>query len=176
MTTPQDPFGPPGDRPAAGGSQPAGQGWEPPADQPTGGQYGGPPPSGQAWGSAPDGPGQAGPKRNGLGVAALIVGIIALIGSFTVVGGVVLGIAAIVLGVLGRGRVKKGEADNGGMAIAGIVLGAIALVLSAIVLAAGAAFFFSDSGQGLFDCLEQAGTDQAAVDACETEFAEELGQ
>lgn len=176
MTTPGDPFEPPGDRPAAGGSQPAGQGWGPPADQPAGGQYGSPAPSSQGWGSAPGGTGQAGPKRNGLGLAALIVGIIALIGVLTVVGGVVLGIVAIVLGVLGRGRVKKGEADNGGMAIAGIVLGAVALVLSAIVLAAGAAFLFSDSGQGLIDCVAQAGGDPAAEAACEQEFAEEFEQ
>lgn len=167
MTAPQDPFGPPGDQPTG----PAGQ--QPTGQSQAGGQYGQ-----QPYGSPPSGYGQqsgTGPKRNGLGIAALVVGILSLLGLLLVFGGL-LGVVAIVLGVLGRSRVKKGEADNGGMAIAGIVLGAVALVLSAILLAVGAAFFFSDSGQGLVDCVEQAGQDQAALDACETEFAEELGQ
>ena len=34
----------------------------------------------------------------------------------------------MIIGFLGRGRVKRGEANNGGVAIAGIVLGALAIV------------------------------------------------
>lgn len=165
MTTPRDPFGPPDDQPAAGGAA------------------GPPPEQGQAWGSPPAqqygqqyGPGAGGPKRNGLGIAALVVGILSLIGIFTIFGGILLGIIAIVLGVLGRGRVNRGEADNGGMAVTGIVLGAISLVLSLVFVAVGVAFFNSVGGQSLIQCVEEAGQDQAALDACEREFAEEIGR
>lgn len=185
MTTPQDPFGPPSDpsRPSSpwgtppGGDTPAA---DPGGQQGFGGQGFGPPPGQQGFGQPPGQPAwgspSGGPKRNGLGVAALVVGVLALLGTFTVVGGIVLGIVAIVLGVLGRGRAKRGEADNGGIAFAGIVLGALALVVSAIFVAVGVAFFSSDTGRGLIDCVNEAGQDQAAIDACERQFAEELGQ
>lgn len=185
MTAPQDPFSTPGDRPAGGsmpvggsgptgpeptGPPPGGQPWDaPPAQQ----QWG--PPPGQQWGGAPYGTAPAGPKRNGFGTAALVLGILALVTCWTLVGGVVLGIAAIVLGVLGRGRAKRGEADNGGSAIAGIVLGALGLVLALVLFSVGVAFFQSDSGQGLVDCLSEAGDDAAAQQACQTEFEEGVG-
>ena len=54
--------------------------------------------------------------RNGLGMAALVIAIIGLLSCFTIAGGVVLGIAAVVMGFIGQGRVKRGEANNGGVA------------------------------------------------------------
>ena len=104
--------------------------------------------------------------RNGLGVAALIVGIVALVGSFTVVGGVLLGIVAVVLGLVGRARARRGEATNGGVALAGIIVGAIAII-------AGLAFIqiwvtvFNQVGAGdYFDCIQQAGQDRDKVQQC----------
>jgi amino acid transporter len=163
MTTPQDPFGPPGDnQPTSGGGGAGGPGAAPGQQQ----QYG------QQQYGAP--PGHSGPKSNGLGIAALVVGLLALLGTLIIVGGIVLGIAAIVLGFLGRSKVKRGEADNGGMAIAGLVLGAVALVLSVVFLAVGVAFFQSSGGGDLVECVQQAQGDQAAIDACEREFQEGL--
>ncbi|MBV8927948.1 MAG: DUF2156 domain-containing protein, partial [Mycobacteriaceae bacterium] len=49
--------------------------------------------------------------------------LIALVTCASVVLGVILGIVAVVIGFAARGRVKRGEANNGGIAIAGIVLG-----------------------------------------------------
>jgi hypothetical protein len=171
MTTPRDPFGPPDDQPtptgAAGPPPEQGQAWGPPPGQQYGQQYGAP------YGG---GPGAGGPKRNGLGIAALVVGILSLLGIFTIFGGILLGIVAIILGVLGRGRVKRGEADNGGMAIAGIVMGAISLLVSLALIAAGVAIFNSVGGQSFIQCVEDAGQDQAALDACEREFAEDIGR
>jgi hypothetical protein len=184
MTTPQDPFGPPagsgspwqtpsgGPTPSAGGQQPWGA--QPPGQQPWGAQPSGPgggqPPG--AWGSSS---GPRAPLRNGLGVAALICGILAVLTSWTVVGGIALGLAAIVLGAFGRGRARRGEADNGGTALAGIVLGVLGIVLSGAVIAAGVAIFQSDTGRTLIDCLEQAGDDVAAQEACQREVIEDLG-
>jgi heme/copper-type cytochrome/quinol oxidase subunit 2 len=94
--------------------------------------------------------------------------------AWTVAGGLVLGVAAIVLGVLWRGRVRRREADNGGMAVAGIVLGALGVLAAVAVIAAGVALFSSDSGRSLVDCLQDAET-QADVEECQREFESDLG-
>lgn len=165
MTDPGSPrpFDPPS------GSQPVGQ---PYGSSPFPGQqqqYGGQP-GAQPYGSPP-----AGPKRNGLGVAALVLGVLAVLSSFTVVIGFVLGLLAIVFGVIGRGRAKRGEADNRGIATAGLALGAVGLVLSvAIGIAAGSALsrlFNSPEGQRLTECLQQANGNRARAQACQDEFA-----
>jgi hypothetical protein len=114
------------------------------------------------------------PARNGLGIAALVVGILALFGIITVFGGILLGLVAIVLGVLGRGRAKRGEATNGGMATTGIVLGAIALLVSGALLALSVSVLNSDEGKNLQDCIKSANNDQAALDRCQQEFNQKV--
>jgi len=104
-----------------------------------------------------------------------VLGILALVTCWTVVGGIVLGIVAIVLGVLGRGRAKRGEADNGGLATAGLVLGALGLLASLGLLAVGASLLNSPEGQQLQDCLKAAGNDQAQVQQCQNEFQQKAG-
>ncbi|MFE3518108.1 DUF4190 domain-containing protein [Streptomyces sp. NPDC059166] len=79
----------------------------------------------QPWGPAP---------ANGLGIAAMVLGIIAVVG-FCMWGlGVILGILALIFGIIGRGRAKRGEATNGGMALAGIILGSVSIVIGAVFL------------------------------------------
>lgn len=93
-----------------------------PADYPQGG-----------YGQPPQRPG------NGFGVAALVVGIIALLLAWIPViniGAIVLGVIAVILGILGLRKKFAGR----GMSIAGIVLGALAIIGSVIVLIATAAF------------------------------------
>nr|WTB33998.1 DUF4190 domain-containing protein [Streptomyces sp. NBC_00830] len=106
---------------------PAGQYGYPAAPPPQYGGYPGYPGYGQApWG----GPGPA----NGLGIASMVLGIIAVVG-FCMWGlGVVLGVLALILGLIGRGRAKRGEATNGGMALAGVILGSIGIVISGAFL------------------------------------------
>lgn len=74
-------------------------------------------------------------RSNGFGVTALVLGILAVVGCITSFFALALGIAAVVFGVLGRGKASRGEADNGGMALAGIILGAIGIVLGAVMVA-----------------------------------------
>ena len=62
--------------------------------------------------------------RNNMGVAALVLGIISLATSC-----LILGIPAIVCGSIGLGRVRRGEANNRGMAMGGLILGAISTVV-----------------------------------------------
>jgi hypothetical protein len=112
--------------------------------------------------------------RNGFGTTALVLGILAVVGSITVVGGILLGVVAIVFGALGRSRAKRGEANNGGLATAGLILGIVAVVLSAALVAVGVSLFNSDSGKKLQDCLNNAGSDRAAQQQCQNEFRDNL--
>lgn len=73
--------------------------------------------------------------RNGLGTAALILGIIGTLSGFIplffwLAG--ILGLIALILGLVGRGRTKRGEADNKGVALTGALLGLAALILSVV--------------------------------------------
>jgi hypothetical protein len=81
---------------------------------------------------------------------------------------------AIVLGVLGRGRAKRGEATNKGMATTGLVLGAIALLVSGALLALSVSVLNSDEGKNLQDCIKNAAGNQAALDRCQQEFNENV--
>lgn len=116
--------------------------------------------------------------NNGLGIAALVTAIIGLVLVWSVVGGVVLGAIAVVLGFIGHGRAKRGEATNGGVAITGIVLGAIAVVLSLVFIgiwaSLGGRWFEDIGGRDYLSCMQEAGNDQAAQQRCEETFQDRL--
>ncbi|MEV0964652.1 MULTISPECIES: DUF4190 domain-containing protein [unclassified Streptomyces] len=83
----------------------------------------------------PQGPAPAAPARNGLGTAALILGIIGALSGlipflFWLAG--ILGLIGLILGLSAKGRVKRGEATNKGAAVAGVVLGLVSLALSVV--------------------------------------------
>ena len=71
--------------------------------------------------------------RNGFGVTALVVGIVSVLFLCTLIP-VPLGIVAVIFGVLGLGRARRGEADNRGMAIAGLVMGGVATAVVVAIL------------------------------------------
>lgn len=76
------------------------------------------------------------PQQNGLGTTAMVLGIVATV-LFCLYGvlSIILGIMAVVFGSIGRKRVRQGEADNGGMALSGIILGVIGIVLGVLYIA-----------------------------------------
>jgi hypothetical protein len=158
MTTPDDPgFGQP---PPGYAAPPSGYG-----TPPTG--YGAP----VGYGAAPGygGPAGIGPQvRNGLGVAALVVGLISVPFAFLVVGGV-FGIFAIILGFAGRSRAKKGEANNPGVALAGIIAGLVAVIVAVAAVIVFIAIYNSDTVTKLRHCLNGA-NDKAAETQCEKDF------
>ncbi|MFI8292503.1 DUF4190 domain-containing protein [Streptomyces sp. ms191] len=79
-------------------------------------------------------PGWQQQPSNGMGTASMVLGIIATAG-FCLYGlGAILGILALIFGVIGLKKAGRGEATNRGMAIAGIVLGAIGTLVSAVFL------------------------------------------
>jgi len=77
----------------------------------------------------PPAPGPGAAPNNTLGLVALILGIAAipLVCCFWL--GVPVGIAAAVLGFIGKGKAERGEATNRGQALAGMICGIAAVAL-----------------------------------------------
>jgi hypothetical protein len=146
-----------------------------PGRAPDGGSY--PPPGygqAQGYGQAPGYGQQTMRYGGGMATAALVLGILALILCWTVFGGIVLGIIAVVLGIIAARRASRGEAPGRGRAIAGIVTGALGLVIAVALVAVGASILNSSSGKSYQQCLQQAGNDQAAQQQCATEFQKSI--
>lgn len=112
--------------------------------------------------------------RNGLGVAALITGLLALFGSWTAVFGLALGGIAIIMGIVARRRVKRGEASNGGVALGGILLGALAILISVAFIVLGTWVFKEAGGSDFFDCISNAGNDTVQTDRCTADFEQRV--
>jgi hypothetical protein len=83
------------------------------------------------------------PPRNGIGTAALVCGIIAVVLSWTVYVGIILGILAICFGGVGIGRSTRGEATNRSSALAGLILGIVAIALLVILVIVGVGLYTS---------------------------------
>jgi hypothetical protein len=194
VTAPQDPFRSPepGEPPSRDGGGASGAGDHGPGSAPGYGaapgqygaeqygsaqygsaQYGSPQYGAPGHGAAPYGTAPRREPRNGLGIAALVLGILALLTGLFVVGAA-FGLAAIVLGVLGRSRAKRGEATNGGMALAGIILGVLGVLLTVLVLVGVASLFDSEQFGNLAECLESAGSDPVAQQQCQADFEEDV--
>lgn len=71
--------------------------------------------------------------RNEVGVASLLVGIVALITCWLLVG-VPFGIVAVITGDVGRRRAQRGEASNPRVALAGMVSGAISIIAGLVAI------------------------------------------
>jgi hypothetical protein len=134
---PVAPGGPaPGQPPAGSYGYPAAPGMpQPPA---TGG-YGAPDPYGAGYPGYPGYGQTAGWQQqpaNGMGITAMVLGILSVC-LFCLYGivAVVIGVLALIFGILGRKRAQRGEATNGGMALAGIILGVCGIVIGAVVIA-----------------------------------------
>lgn len=101
--------------------------------------YGAPDPYGPGYPGYP-GYGQAAAgwqqPANGMGITAMVLGILSVC-LFCLYGivAIILGVLALIFGILGRKRAQRGEATNGGMALAGIILGVCGIVIGAVVIA-----------------------------------------
>ncbi|OCB40091.1 DUF4190 domain-containing protein [Mycobacterium parascrofulaceum] len=71
--------------------------------------------------------------RNEMGVASLLVGLVALVTCWLLIG-VPFGIAAVITGDIARRRVQRGEANNPRMALAGMVLGAVSIAAGLVAI------------------------------------------
>jgi len=146
---------------------------QPPGQYPT--QPGQPP--GQYPGQPP-GQYPAARRRNGMGTAALVLGVVAvvlvLLLLFSPIGAF-LGLLAVLFGILGIMRANRGEADNRGQAVAGLVTGAIALLVGIFFTISIGVWFsthvndFNRFGQ----CIDDA-VGSAAREECARQLAGEL--
>ena len=132
-------------------------------------------PPGQSPGQPPPyGYQQEQPRGSGLAITALILGIVALLSSWTVVGGLLFGFAALIVGFLASGRAKRGIAGGRALAVTGIVLGLLSLVVAGVVAFFIGSFFTSDRVQSLRQCIEEANGDQARIEQCQQDLEDEL--
>ncbi|RSM93915.1 hypothetical protein DMA10_20090 [Streptomyces sp. WAC 01420] len=92
---------------------------------------------GAAYGGAPA-PGYAGwsgtapVPSNGLGVTALVLGIISAAVFCLWPLAILLGLLALIFGGIGRGKAHRGEATNAGQALAGIICGVVGASLGIV--------------------------------------------
>jgi len=144
------------------------------------------------YGSGPNPPGWGQPAtppkpRNGMGTAAVVFGVLALLLCWLPVVGLLLGVLAIIFGVVGRGRVKRMQATNQGAATTGLVLGVLSLVINLIISVLfflGLATFLNFGGaasiQQFQNCLAAASNQpnpaavQQAADQCAQQFGQQL--
>lgn len=96
----------------------------PPPPPPPGGGTPPPPPPGSVPGAASLYP------KNWMGITALIAGIVGFLLICCGGLGFLPAVGAVVLGILGRKAAQEGEANNSGMAMAGLILGAASLLLN----------------------------------------------
>jgi hypothetical protein len=141
----------------------------------------------QSWGQAHQGHGGAGPgygqerweparpPRNGLGVAALTLGLIGALLFWTMLGGIVLGLLALIFGIVGFRRGKRGEATNGTLAMVGAVIGGLALVGSSVVLVFLLSLLSSGDYQEFQDCTKRA-TTQSEQQKCQEDLVDSFRQ
>jgi hypothetical protein len=95
-------------------------------------------------------------SRNQIGAASLILGVASLLTCWLMIG-VPLGVAAVVTGDIARGRVNRGEATNRRVAIAGMVLGVVAI--AAGLAAVGYYAWVDSKDPGWFQrCLDDPAT------------------
>ena len=113
-----------------------------------------------------------------MGTAALVLGVVALtlvvlllfspLGAF-------LGLLAVLFGILGLMRANRGQADNRGQAVAGLVTGGIALLVGVFLTISIGTWFathvndFNDFGR----CMEDA-VGSAAREECANQLGREL--
>ena len=150
---------------------------DPPQYQPQPGQPG--PPGGYPAGGYPQGgyP-AAGGRRNGIGVAALVFGVVALVLVILLLFsplGAFLGLLAVLFGILGLIRANRGEADNRGQAVAGLITGAIALLFGILFTISVGTWFAThvNDFRRFGDCMDQANS-ATAREQCGRQLSNDL--
>lgn len=126
----------------------------------------------EPYGAPPyTGPQQA--RGNGMAVAALVLGIAACVFFWTVIGGILLGIIAVVLGIIGARKARQGRAPHRAMAIVGVVLGALGLIAGGVIVGVGVSILNSDDFKSYSDCVKHANT-QSDRDQCAKDFSHDV--
>ena len=89
-------------------------------------------------------------KSQGLAIGALICGILSIVLFCFQIIAIPLALVAIILGIIGMGKAKRGEATGEGMAKTGMILGIVGIALSILITIlafAGMSFLEKKGGQ-----------------------------
>ena len=110
------------------------------------------------------------PARNGVGVAALVFGVVSLVLAILILFFPVaafVGLIAIILGIIGMRRASRGEATNRGQALAGLLTGLLALAI-AVFLTIRIGVFFAEHQDDFrrFGSCVTSSTDQQEFRRC----------
>lgn len=130
---------------------------------------------------APGYPPAPAPKSNGLAIAGFVVALLGLLGSFIPVvniGGIVLAVVGLILSIVGLTKAKKVGAGKG-MALTGIILGALAIVVGIavnLIFAAGVSNAADEIDEAIASASAEADDAMSRVDGSATEqiLAEDL--
>ncbi len=112
--------------------------------------------------------------KNGLAIASLVLAVIGLLSVATVFAPIGLGVVAVIIGVIAHGRVKRGTANNGGVAIAGIVLGGLAIVVGLAFIAIWTTVWKDVGGGDYIDCMQKAGPGKLEQQQCGNQFRQNV--
>lgn len=111
-------------------------------------------------------PVEGAPARNGAGTAALLCGLLALVfmALFPPIG-LLLAIVAIVCGLTGRARGRRGVASNRGQVLAGLLCGTVGLAVSGAFVITEAVYVASHPAliHGLSSCAAKAATSKESA-------------
>jgi hypothetical protein len=116
--------------------------------------------------------------RNGLGVAALVIGVLALVLAVLFIFaplGAILGLIAVGLGIGGLVRANSGVASNRGQAVAGLITGAFGLVIAIVFMVTIGTFLARHSldFRTFGRCMDQA-VGVEAHDSCVRQLTDKL--
>jgi Domain of unknown function (DUF4190) len=75
------------------------------------------------------------PPDNTAGLLALVLGIASIPLLFCYILGLPAGVAAIVLGIVGKRKADRGVANNPGQALLGIIAGAVGVLATIVIIA-----------------------------------------
>jgi hypothetical protein len=148
-----------------------------PSDRPPNPPQGPPPGQGPGWSQAGGYPPATG-RRNGMGTAALVLGVVALVLVILLLFsplGAFLGLLAVLFGILGLIRANRGEADNRGQAVTGLITGAVALLFGILVTISVGTWFAThvNDFRRFGNCMDQASGD-AAHEQCARQLSRDL--
>ncbi|MGW5386615.1 DUF4190 domain-containing protein [Nocardia sp. NPDC003963] len=140
--------------------------YPPPPGYPEPGSYPGPGGQPEYW--------QESPKRKGMAIAALVLGILGILSFWTIVGGILFGLIAVILGLIALVKANRGTGGGGIMAAIGLVLGVLSLIGGIVIAIVGWGIWEESGGRDFYDCVSKANGDQTAISQCEDEFKQRI--
>lgn len=141
-----------------------------PAHNPGG--YPPPPPSG--YPAPPGEPYRPQGRGRGLAITSLVLGILALLSSPTVLGGVLLGLLGLIFGIIAVVKARRGTAGGGVIAWFGLALAVLGLIAGILIGVVAGDWVANHGGRDYMDCVKQANKDQTKIQQCADQFRSSL--